>query len=150
MTIDGKLIRWNEGLTNGNIIDALSDTCLSVSQTNIVGIIGPELSREALLIGPFGEQLGIPVISYAATDPDLSDVISYRNFYRTVSSDNTAALALIKLFNRFNWTSCLIIYQNDAFGSGGAKAINGAFNQSGITVSQMIIYDMLKKAFVVI
>ncbi|CAF5009911.1 unnamed protein product [Rotaria sp. Silwood1] len=146
MTIDGKLIGWNEGLTNGKIIDALSDTCLSVSQTNIVGIIGPELSREALLIGPLGEQLGIPVISYAATDPDLSDVITYRNFYRTVPSDNTAALALIKLFNRFNWTSCLIIYQNDAFGSGGAKAIHDAFNQSGITVSRMIIYDMLKKS----
>ncbi|CAF3646426.1 unnamed protein product [Rotaria sp. Silwood1] len=145
ITIDGKLIGWKEGLTSGNIIDAMSDICLSVSKSNIVGIVGPELSREAILVGPFGEKLGIPVISYAATDPDLSDLTINHNIYRTVPSDNIAASSLVKLFIRFNWTSCLIIYQNDAFGSGGAKAINEAFNKSGITVTQMIIYDISKK-----
>ncbi|CAF4914817.1 unnamed protein product [Rotaria sp. Silwood1] len=146
ITIDGKLIGWKERLTNGDVIDVLSDTCLSVSQSNIVGIVGPELSRETVLVSSFGKKLGLPVISYAATDPDLSDVTTYPNFYRTVPSDNTAASALLKLFNRFNWKSCLIIYQNDAFGTGGAKAINDLFNVSGIRVAQMIVYDIAKKS----
>ncbi|CAF1189131.1 unnamed protein product, partial [Rotaria sordida] len=144
ITVDGKLIGWREELTSGNVIDALSGTCLSVSQSNIIGIVGPALSRETLLISPLCEKLGLPVISYSATDPDLSDITTYPNFYRTVPSDNTAASALVKLFYRFNWTSCLIIYQNDAFGSGGARAINDVFNASGIRVVQMIVYDIAK------
>ncbi|CAF4770807.1 unnamed protein product, partial [Rotaria sp. Silwood2] len=68
------------------------------------------------------------------------------NFYRTVPSDNTAALTLVMLFNQFNWTSCLIIYQNDAYGSGGAGAINDLFNASGITVVQMIVYDIARNS----
>ncbi|CAF4681601.1 unnamed protein product, partial [Rotaria sp. Silwood2] len=146
ITIDGKLIGWKERLTSGNMIDALRDTCLSVSQSNIIGIVGPELSRETLLISPFCEKLGLPVISYSATDPDLSDITTYPNFYRTVPSDNTAALTLVMLFNQFNWTSCLIIYQNDAYGSGGARAINDLFNASGITVVQMIVYDIARNS----
>ncbi|CAF1189157.1 unnamed protein product [Rotaria sordida] len=146
ITINGKLIGWKEGLTSGDVIGALRDTCLAVLQSNIVGIVGPELSRETVLISPFCNKLGLPVISYAATDPDLSDVTTYPNLYRTVPSDNTAASALVKLFNRFNWTSCLIIYQNDAFGSGAAKAINDVFNISNIRVAQMIIYDIAKQS----
>ncbi|CAF4767652.1 unnamed protein product, partial [Rotaria sp. Silwood2] len=79
ITIDGKLIRWKERLTSGNVIDALRGTCISVSQSNIIGIVGPELSRETLLISPFCEKLGLPVISYSATDPDLSDITTYPN-----------------------------------------------------------------------
>ncbi|CAF1158212.1 unnamed protein product [Rotaria sp. Silwood1] len=126
MTIEGEFIGWQAEQTTGDIIDALDVTCDAVSISNVVGIVGPELSREAHLIAPFGKKIGIPVISYSATDPDLSDKNTYPNFYRTVSSDDAAALALVKLFIRFKWTSCTIIYQNDAFGLGGAtKVIRG-------------------------
>ncbi|CAF4098787.1 unnamed protein product, partial [Rotaria sordida] len=91
---------------------------------------------------PFGEKLGIPVISYSATNPDLSDQNAYPNFHRTVASDFAAAAALAKLFIRYNWTSCTIIYQNDAFGTGGALAISEAFNDSRLIVSQMIVFDI--------
>ncbi|CAF3757454.1 unnamed protein product [Rotaria sp. Silwood1] len=145
--INGNLIGWRSGQTTGNLVDALSDTCRSVSQSNIVGIIGPTLSREAVIISPVGHSLGIPVIAYSATSPDLSDKTAYPNFYRTVPSDNTAAKALVKLFNRFNWTSCLIIYQNDAFGSGASKAISDAFHTSGLNVTQMLLFDIAKRSF---
>ncbi|CAF5127596.1 unnamed protein product, partial [Rotaria sp. Silwood1] len=118
----------------GDPMIALRETCRSVSESNIVGIVGPELSREAILISPFSKLLGLPVISYSATDPELSDVTTYPNFYRTAPSDTIAASALVKLFNQFNWTSCVIIYQNDAFGSGAANAKNNAFNASNINV----------------
>ncbi|CAF4019012.1 unnamed protein product [Rotaria sp. Silwood1] len=142
MTIAGKFIGWQAEQTTGNIIDVLSDTCRAVSGSNIVGIIGPALSREASIIAPFGEKIGIPVISYSATDPGLSNRNTYPTFYRTVSSDNAAALALVKLFIRFNWTSCTIIYQDDAFGYGGAKVISDAFNRSGLIVRQMVAFDI--------
>ena len=85
--------------TGGDVIDALSSTCQAISTSNIVGIVGPAFSREAHFIAPFAEKIGIPVISYAATDPDLSDRNAYPAFYRTVPSDNAAALAIAKLFH---------------------------------------------------
>ncbi|CAF4975258.1 unnamed protein product [Rotaria sp. Silwood1] len=146
ITIDGKLIGWKEGLTMGDVILALNKACLSVSESNIVSVVGPQFSRETLLISPFCETLNLPVISYSATNPDLSDATTYPNFYRTVPSDDIMALALLNLFNRYNWKSCLIIYQDDAFGSGGAKVINDLFNASNIKVVQMIVYDIAKKS----
>ncbi|CAF4137314.1 unnamed protein product, partial [Rotaria sordida] len=145
--INGNLIEWQSGQTTGNLVDSLSDTCRSVSQSNIVGIIGPHLSREAVIISPVGQSLGIPVIAYSATSPDLSDKIAYPNFYRTVPSDNIAAKALVKLFNIYDWTSCVIIYQNDAFGSGASKTISDAFYISGLTITQTITFDIAKRGF---
>ncbi|CAF3902722.1 unnamed protein product [Rotaria sp. Silwood2] len=142
MTIEGEFIGWQVEKTAGKIIDALNITCHAVSVSNVVGIVGPHLSREAHLIASFSEKIGIPVISYAATDPDLSDRNIYPTFYRTVSSDDVAASALVKLFIQFNWTSCIIIYQNDAFGFGGATAISNEFNKSGLIVKQRIAFDI--------
>ncbi|CAF1259069.1 unnamed protein product [Rotaria sordida] len=142
ITIEGEFIGWQAEQTTGNIIDAMHIMCHAVSVSNVVGVVGPWLSREAQVTAPFGEKLGIPVISYSATNPDLSDQNAYPNFHRTVASDFAAAAALAKLFIRYNWTSCTIIYQNDAFGTGGALAISEAFNDSRLIVSQMIVFDI--------
>jgi ionotropic glutamate receptor len=143
ITIGGEFIGWKSVATGGDVIAALRSSCMAISTSNIVGIVGPGYSREAQVIAPFAAKIGIPVISYAATDPELSDRNAYPTFYRTVPSDNAAALSIAKLFLHFNWTSCIIIYQNDAFGSGGVKAINEAFNQNNLMVSDLIIFDIV-------
>ncbi|CAF1370273.1 unnamed protein product [Rotaria sordida] len=142
ITIEGEFIGWQAEQTTGDIIDAMDIMCRAISVSNVVGVVGPWLSREAQVIAPFATKLGIPVISNSATSPGLSDKNAYPNFYRTVASDFVAAVALAKLFIRYNWTSCIIIYQNDAFGTGGANAIVKAFNNNGLTVSQMIVFDI--------
>ncbi len=142
ITVNGQLIGWQTAPTDGDPIDALRNSCLVISTSNIVGIVGPGLSREAHVIAPFGQTLGIPVVSYAATDPDLSDRNAFPTFYRTVPSDNIAAVAIAQLFLRFNWTSCIIIYQNDEFGSGGVKAISEAFNKNNLIVQEATEFDI--------
>ncbi|CAF3075939.1 unnamed protein product [Rotaria sp. Silwood2] len=144
ITIEGQFIGWQAMETSGDVIDSISSTCLAVSSAKIIGIIGPAYSREAHIIAPFANRIGIPAISYAATDPDLSDRITYPAFYRTVPSDYTAALSIAQLFIKFNWTSCIIIHQNDAFGFGGVKAIRQTFYNNGLQVSQTITFDIAK------
>ena len=142
LAIEGQFIEYMSSQTNSNVINALRDSCEAISNTSIFGIVGPAFSREAHLISEFAEEIQIPVISYAATDPDLSNKLAYSTFYRTVPSDNSAALALIRLFDRFNWSSCIVIYQNDAFGSNGAKIINEAFNEHNLIVRATLFYDI--------
>ena len=118
ITVDGNPIGWQIAATGESDIDTLTRTCLAVSTAEVVGIVGPRTSREALTVAGFAERIGIPVVSSTATNPDLSSRQAYPTFYRTVPSDGTTAWVLAGLFIRFNWTSCIVIYQNDAFGYG--------------------------------
>ncbi|CAF3866145.1 unnamed protein product [Adineta steineri] len=145
MTIQGQNISWQAVETEGDPMTALADTCQIISTSNIAGIVGSGISSESVVIAPFAAKIGIPVISYASTDPALSDGIVYPTFYRTVPSDNTTALAMAQLFIRFNWTSCIIIYQNDEYGTGGVQAITDIFSNQKLIVSQMIMFDIVTR-----
>ena len=136
-------IDWKTVQTGGNFITAFSKLCSLMIKSNIIGIIGPEYSREAHVIANFAQYIGIPAISYAATNPDLSDRSAYPTFYRTVPSDAFAAIAMIQLFIRYNWTSCVIIYQNDEFGSGGNDAIRNEFDKNGLLIVESIVFDLI-------
>ncbi|CAF1662890.1 unnamed protein product, partial [Adineta steineri] len=86
ITIDGQFIGSHLVASGGITMNALSSSCLLISTANIVGIVGPTFSRETQVIAPFAAQLSIPVVSYSATDPGLSDRGAYPTFYRTVPS----------------------------------------------------------------
>ncbi|CAF1481039.1 unnamed protein product [Rotaria magnacalcarata] len=144
ITVDGEYIGWQTVQTKGNVIDSLSSSCLAVSTEKIIGIVGPIYSREAHIIAAFANRIGIPVISFSATDPDLTDRNTYPAFFRTVPPDDIAALSIAQLFIQFNWTSCIIIYQNDNFGTNGAKALAQVFNDYGFQVRQTLVFDIAK------
>ena len=147
ITIDGQLIGWQTAQTGGTQIGAISSACQVLSTANVVGIIGPSFSRETPIIADLAKTIGIPAVSYAATSPGLSDKNAFSAFHRTVPSDNTAALAITELFIKYNWTSCIIIYQNDDFGFGGVDAISNAFNKYGLTVSDTVLFDIATYKF---
>ncbi|CAF0799844.1 unnamed protein product [Adineta ricciae] len=144
--INGEYIQWQAAQTGGDVVNALSDMCQAISNSNIMGVVGPAYSREATDITAFAERIGIPVISYATTNPDLSDRTSYPAFYRTIPSDNEAAIAIAKLFTRYNWTSAIIVYQNDAFGTNGAKVINAALTAGAVTIRGTVIFDVTTRS----
>ena len=147
ITIDGQLIGWQTAQTGGTIIGALSNTCQAVSTSNIIGIVGPSLSRESPIISAVAKTVGIPTVSYSATSPALSDKVAYPSFYRTVPSDSAAALAITKLFIKYNWTSCIIIFQNDEYGTGGTDVLNEAFDKNNITVVDTLLFNIYTRKF---
>ncbi|CAF3304363.1 unnamed protein product [Rotaria sp. Silwood2] len=142
MKIDGQFIGWQAAQTGGNAIGALRSTCQAVATANIIGIVGPAFSRESSIIAAFAHSDNIPAISYAATNPGLSDRNAYPSFYRTVASDAAVTLAVVKLFTRYNWTSCVIIYQNDEFGLGGMEVISNAFSENNLIISKLVVFDI--------
>ena len=56
-------------------------------------------------------------LSYADMDPVLSDRKKYKNFYRTVPSDNDFNPARLSLLDKFNWTRVGTIFQGVSKGS---------------------------------
>ena len=142
ITVGGNPIGWQLASTSDSVIDTLTRACLAVSTSKVVGIVGLGLSKEAHTIAAFAEKIGLPAVSFGATDSDLSSRQAYPTFYRTVPSDRSIALALAKLFIRFNWTSCIVIYQNDAFGYGGARIISEVFVKNKLVVTETIKFDI--------
>ncbi|CAF4495925.1 unnamed protein product [Rotaria sp. Silwood2] len=142
ITIEGQSIGWQAVQTGGSPIDAVSGVCEVLSISNIFGIVGPSLSRESPIIAEFAKKVGIPAVTYSATDPTLSNRNLYPTFYRTLPSDSAAAIAIAKLFLQFKWTSCILIYQNDLFGTNGANAIKDALSKNGLTVAKLVVFDI--------
>ena len=140
--IQGKYIGWQMVETGGDVMNCFKGACKALPNSSIVGIVGPAYSRETDSLAAFAGTINLPVISYSATNTDLSDRSRYKSFFRTVSPDKAAAVAMVDLFLRYNWTSGIIIYQNDAFGTGGARVISEAFNDNGLSVDQTIIYNI--------
>ena len=140
--IRGKYIGWQMVSTGGDVMNCFKGACKALPNSSIVGIVGPAYSRETDSLAAFAGTINLPVISYSATNTDLSDRSRYKSFFRTVSPDKAAAVAMVDLFLRYNWTLGIIIYQNDAYGTGGARVISEAFNDNGLSVDQTIIYNI--------
>lgn len=145
ITVEGHYIGGQMISSDGKAMNTLSSACQQISNSSIVGIVGPSFSRESHVIAPFAARLGVPIISHSSTDPDLSDRQAFSSFYRTVPSDNGAASAIASLFIKFGWKSGVIIYQDDAFGAGGAKAISEAFDRSNLTVARTLAFDTVTR-----
>ncbi|CAF3594943.1 unnamed protein product [Rotaria sp. Silwood1] len=142
MTVNGKQFAYRLEHSNGrDVIETLYRTCMAISENKIIGIVGPAYSSEARLLARLCNRAGFPVIGYSTTDPELSDRNAYQTFYRTIPSDIITAQALLKLFQKYDWNSTNIIYQDDNYGEGGLQAIKKAFTDE-IKISQKIKYDL--------
>ena len=143
ITANGKQFAYRVEDTSGrDVIQTLQCTCQAIEQNQILGIVGPEHSGDAKTVSRLANHVGLPVIGYSTTNPELSNRNLYRTFYRLPPSDATTADALLRLFQKYKWNSTNIIYQSDDYGESGLKALKEAFNQA-INISRQIEYDLL-------
>ena len=137
ISFDGQSIGWQVAEADDEVITALGRACSTLSTTALAGIVTSGLSREAHFISRLARRIGIPVVAYVASD--------HPNSYRTSPSGKSAASAIVKLFHRYNWTSCILIHQNDVFGSSGATVLTEAFELNGLVIRDSIVFDVTKR-----
>ena len=93
----------------------------SKQELGISAMIGG--SSSAITI-PIAQLLGlfrIPLISFSATNPILSDKTQFKYFLRTVPSDLYQSMALNDIVSYFNWTYVAAIQSGDIYGRDGVK-----------------------------
>ncbi|OCT56741.1 vomeronasal type-2 receptor 26 [Xenopus laevis] len=84
-----------------------------VANRNIAGFIGDFSSVTTVPIAQILSLFGYSQISSGATDPLLSDRVTYPYFFRTVQTDHYHYLALSKTLKYFGWTWIGIIRVDD-------------------------------------
>ena len=105
---------------------------------SILGIVGPayiDISYPvATLVGIFQ----IPVISYASSDAALSNTDLYKNFFRTIPSDNLQVNAMVDLVSHFEWEYVSVIFNNIDYGISASNAFINDVAQHNICLDAKI------------
>ena len=110
------------------------------NERQVVGVIGPGYSNEAVHITPFLNLFEIPLISYSATSPVLSNKKKYEYFSRTAASDMFQIPAIIDLLVYFNWTYVSILYSDETYGQAGYKGLKEEGETRGNFLTIFIVF----------
>ncbi|KAK2660920.1 hypothetical protein Ddye_007453 [Dipteronia dyeriana] len=96
---------------------------LKFMENDIVAIIGPQCSTVAHIISYVSNELKIPLLSFAVTDPTLSS-LQFPFFVRTTQSDTYQMAAIAETVEYFDWKAVLAIYVDNEYGRNGISALN--------------------------
>ncbi|KAG5529960.1 hypothetical protein RHGRI_030360 [Rhododendron griersonianum] len=96
---------------------------LKFMESDTVAIIGPQSSVTAHAITHIANELQVPLLSFAATDPTLSS-LQYPFFVRTTQNDQFQMAAIADIVEYYEWRDVIAIYADDDFGRNGIAALS--------------------------
>ena len=114
-------------------------TTLETSFADLVGhgvdvVIGPASSLLAARLIPLAAEAGIPVISPAATFPDLTTADDDGYFFRTIAAYGHQGLALGQVLSEKGPAKVALLYIDDEFGRALAPALTDGLDAHGSTL----------------
>ena len=115
--------------------------CHSQHNHVVLGVVGPASSGPAKMMSSLTDTFKIPVVSYGATSPDLSDKRLHPNFMRTIPSDKFQAKLIVDLLLIHNWTYVSLITEESSYGRGGRDELFGLFKLHNICTSVKMSYS---------
>ncbi|XP_047342120.1 glutamate receptor 3.4-like isoform X2 [Impatiens glandulifera] len=103
-------------------------------EKNVVAVIGPQSSGIAHVISYVVNELHVPLLSFAATDPTLSS-LEYPYFLRTTQSDYFQMQAVADLVEFYGWKEVIAIFVDDDYGRNAVSSLGDALakNRAKIT-----------------
>ncbi|BFG14674.1 hypothetical protein CerSpe_009480 [Prunus speciosa] len=99
-----------------------------MNKEEVQAIIGPQNSNQAKFVINLGEKAQIPIISFSATSPSLSQTQS-RFFIRTGLDDSSQVKAITSIVKAYRWREVVLIYEDTEYGNGLIPYITDAFQQ---------------------
>jgi len=139
---------WNSGLQfemvmvdsgcNGDVAAAGAQTLLDAG---VVGVVGAACSGATMAANAVLGAAGIPMISYASTNPSLSDATAYPHFFRVVPSDAIQGPALADVVTADSGSDVALLYMTNDYGSGLADSFAAAWEGAGNTLCASIGYE---------
>ncbi|XP_050390960.1 metabotropic glutamate receptor 4 [Patella vulgata] len=106
---------------------------------DVIGLIGPESSANAVQTADLLSLFKVPQISYISTSPLLSNKRVFPYFSRIVPSDKLQVEVLVDLVTYFNWTYVSIVYEEGSYGAEFNKAFKNLAEKQGICMGISLI-----------
>ena len=99
---------------------------------DVVGIIGPGWSSQAVPVSSLFSLFEIPIISQSASSSELSDKSRYEYFSRIQSPDNFMAIGIVDMILHFEWTYIIVLYSEGSYGETLSKQIEKGLKGTGV------------------
>ena len=106
----------------------------------VVAVAGAACSGATMGANAILSAAGIPMISYASTNPGLSDSTAYPLFFRVVPSDAIQGPALADVVTAGGSSNIALLHMNNDYGSGLADSFDDAWVDAGNTLCAKIGY----------
>ena len=113
--------------------DVAGPAAQTLVDSGVVAVTGAACSGASMGANAILSAAGIPMISYASTNPGLSDASAYPLFYRVVPSDAIQGPAGAAMMADAGVTneSLAILHMTNDYGSGLADSVKAAWEESG-------------------
>ncbi|XP_037631623.1 extracellular calcium-sensing receptor-like [Sebastes umbrosus] len=95
-------------------------------------LIGPASSTITIILSRILGPLSVPLISYQASCPCLSDRLKFPNIFRTIPSDIYQARAMARLAIHFRWTWMGAVIKNNDYGHFAIQAFQEETKGKGV------------------
>lgn len=102
-----------------------------------MAIIGPQFSATAHVISHIANELQVPLLSFAATDPTLS-LAQFPFLVRTTRSDLFQMAAVADLVVYYEWRDVVAIYVDDDFGRNAIAALGDKLAEKRCKISYKV------------
>ncbi|KAF7809580.1 glutamate receptor 3.6-like [Senna tora] len=139
-------INSNQTILNGTHLNiSVQDTKVSTGflgiieslllmEKDTVAIIGPQYSVMAHVISHIANELQVPLLSFAATDPTLSS-LQFPFFLRTTQSDQFQMAAVSEIVNYYQWRDVIAIFIDDDHGRNGIATLGDKLAEKRCKIS---------------
>ncbi|XP_058187653.1 glutamate receptor 3.6-like isoform X1 [Rhododendron vialii] len=107
---------------------------LKFMESDTVAIIGPQSSVTAHVISHIANELQVPLLSFAATDPTLSS-LQYPFFVRMTQNDQFQMAAIADIVEYYEWRDVIAIFADDDFGRNGIAALSDELAEKRCQIS---------------
>jgi ionotropic glutamate receptor len=103
-------------------------------EDDTVAIVGPQQSVMAHVISHIANELQVPLLSFAATDPTLNS-LQFPYFVRTTQSDIFQMSAIAEIIGYYEWRDVIAIYIDDDHGRNGIAALGDKLAEKRCKIS---------------
>ena len=104
----------------------------SLVDAGVVGVAGAACSGASMAANAVLSAAGVPQVSYASTNPGLSDASAYPGFWRVVPSDAIQGPAMSDMATAAGASNPALIHMTNDYGSGLADAFEGAWGTDNL------------------
>ncbi|GKU98178.1 hypothetical protein SLEP1_g11212 [Rubroshorea leprosula] len=110
---------------------------LRFMETDVIAIIGPQSSVVAHVMSYVANELQVPLLSFAATDPTLTS-LQFPFFVRTTQSDLYQMTAVSEIVNHYGWKDVIAIFVDDDYGRNGVSTLNDKLAERRCRISYKV------------
>ncbi|MCO5556251.1 hypothetical protein L7F22_009797 [Adiantum nelumboides] len=114
-------------------------SAVELVKKGVVAIVGPQSSAVAQFVAHIGRKTRVPLISFGATDPNLSEM-QYPFFVRVAPGDRLQMEAVAAFIANFGWKEVVVFHMDDDYGTNGASSLSNSLQARGSKVVDKVAF----------